>query len=227
MDAATMLEGSMIDYAIVVGFELFAPVTFEGFISMQLLEKDTVRPFDRDRSGIVLGEAISAVVLSRSDIQDAPWHYLGGISNCETHSVTGASPDGINIGEAIAEALQGAGVSSDEITAIKTHGTASELNDIAEANGMKSVFEELPPFFSLKPYIGHTLGACGCSELLLLMESVDNGFLPSSPNFITRDDALGVAPLRHAIPVKQGIFLLNYFGFGGNNTSFVVKKRKA
>ena len=225
MDAASMLEGGLIDYALVVGIELFAPVTFEGFVSMQLLSSDAIRSFDRQRSGIVQGEAISAVVLSRSDVQDSSWYYLGGFSSCEIHSVTGANPDGIGIAETITLALKNAGVGEEEITAVKAHGTASKLNDTAEINGMKRAFEKVPPFFSLKPYIGHTLGGCGSAELLLMMESVDAGFIPSSANFSEMDDALGLAPLHQTFEVKHGNFLLNYFGFGGNNTSFVIKKK--
>lgn len=225
MDAASMLEGGLIDYALVVGIELFAPVTFEGFASMQLLSPEAIRPFDRERSGIVQGEALSAVILSRSDVKDSSWHYLGGMNNCETYSVTGANPDGIGIGEVMTKALKSAAVPPEEVTAVKAHGTASPLNDTAEINGMKQTFETLPPFFSLKGYIGHTLGGCGSAELILMMESVDAGFVPSSANFNETGEALGVAPLIKVLPVEEGKFLLNYFGFGGNNTSFVIEKR--
>ena len=225
MDAASFLEGGVIDYALVVGIELYAPITFEGFVSMGLLASDAIRPFDKNRSGIIQGEAISALLLSRTDVQDADWYYLGGVSSCETYSVTGANPDGSGISQVISQALQTVGISEKEILAVKTHGTASELNDLAEINGMKQAFEKVPPFLSLKPYIGHTLGACGSAELILLMESLDAGFIPPSPNFQELDETLGLEPLRHPIEKEYGKILLNYFGFGGNNTSFIVEKR--
>lgn len=224
IDAASMLEGKIIDYALVIGFEFFAPVTFEGFGSMQLLSPEKIAPFDRDRNGIVQGESLSALFLSRSDVAPSPWHYRGAMSNCETHSVTGANPNGVGISEVIISALKNSGVNAEEITAVKAHGTASALNDTAEINGMKLVFETFPPFFSLKPYIGHTLGSCGSSEMLLLMESVDAGFVPSSPNFSHVDEAFGCAPLQAKMPCKSGVFMLNYFGFGGNNTSLIIEK---
>ena len=225
MDAASMLEGESIDYALVVGIELFTPITFEGFASMHLLSPDAIRPFDKNRNGIAQGEAISALFLSRSDICDASWSYLGGISNCETYSVTGTNPDGTGIGQVIRQALQRSRVFEEEIVAIKTHGTASELNDTAEINGMKRAFKHVPPFFSLKSYIGHTLGACGSTELLLVMESMDAGFIPSSANFNEMDEELGLEPLRQPLQREYGKIMLNYFGFGGNNTSFIVEKR--
>ena len=224
IDAASMLEGGLIDYALVIGFEMFAPISFEGFVAMQLLSPTTIAPFDRDRSGIVLGEAISALVMSRDDVAPSSWRYAGSASRCETHSVTGANPDGIGIAEVIQDALDDAKIDADDIQAVKAHGTASALNDEAEMNGMKRVFSSAPDFVSLKPYIGHTLGSCGSSELLLILESIDAGFIPATPNFKNRDDSLEWTPLQEKKECKEGYFLLNYFGFGGNNTSIVIEK---
>lgn len=224
IDAASMLEGGVIDYALVIGFEMFAPISFEGFVAMQLLSPAKIAPFDRDRSGIILGEAISALFMSRDDVAPSPWSFQGGASSCETHSVTGANPDGVGIAEVITAALKDANVRADDIEAIKAHGTASALNDVAEMNGMKQVFSTSPDFFSFKPYIGHTLGSCGSSELLLMLECVDAGFIPATPNFIHRDEALDWTPLKKKKRCTSGHFMLNYFGFGGNNTSVVIKK---
>jgi len=224
IDAASMLEGGIIDYALVIGFEMFAPISFEGFASMQLLSQGNIAPFDKNRQGIVLGEAISALFMSRDDVCDSPWKYLGGVGRCETHSVTGANPDGVGIGEVIQAALHTTGTQAQDIVAVKAHGTASALNDQAEINGMKKVFNTAPDFFSLKPYIGHTLGSCGCSELLLLMECVNAEFLPATTNFKERDEVLEWTPLQQTKRCTDGKFMLNYFGFGGNNTSLIVEK---
>jgi len=224
IDAASMLEGGVIDYALVIGFEMFAPISFEGFVAMQLLSEKKIAPFDRDRSGINLGEAVSAVILSRDDIAPSPWTFIGGASSCETHSVTGANPDGSGIAEVITAALKDADITADNIDVVKAHGTASALNDQAEINGMKQVFKSAPDFFSLKSYIGHTLGSCGVSELILALECVDAGFVPKTPNFTNRDETLEWAPLSEKKACSSGNFMLNYFGFGGNNTSIVIHK---
>ena len=224
IDAASMLESGVIDYALVVGFEMFAPISFEGFVAMQLLSPEKIAPFDKERAGIVLGEAISALFLSRDDVATSSWHFRSGESRCETESVTGANPDGSGISAVISAALTKADVKASEISAVKAHGTASALNDLAEINGMKQVFDIVPDFFSLKPYIGHTLGSCGSSELLLMMESVDAGFIPGTPNFVTQDETLEWTPLQEKKSCENGIFMLNYFGFGGNNTSIVIEK---
>jgi len=224
IDASSMLEGKLIDYALVVGMELFSPASFEGFASMQLLSQKVLASFDKNREGIIMGEAFSALFLSTQEISPSSWSYLSGSSQCETHSVTGAHMNGEGIAKVIEKTLSIAGCKTDDISAIKAHGTGSQLNDIAEVNGMKLIFEKLPPFFSLKPYIGHTLGSCGSSELLVLLQCVDAGFIPSSPNFKTQDEALLCSPLKEKQDCTEGVFLLNYFGFGGNNTSILIQK---
>lgn len=225
IDAATMLEAGIIDYALVVGLEMFAPLSYEGFSSMQLLTSDCVKPFDADRSGLVLGESLAAVFLSREEVQNSEWLFKGGISCSETASVTGSKADGTGIYEVMKKTLIVSGVKVDEIDIVKAHGTGSPMGDVAEINGMKLLFQEQPKFLSFKPYIGHTLGACGVSELLLLMESVNAGFVPSTPNFQKTDDQLNWSPLQSTINCNTGTFLLNYFGFGGNNTSLIISKR--
>lgn len=224
IDAATMLESGVIDYALVVGLEMFAQLSFEGFSSMQLLTSNSVKPFDGDRQGLVLGESLAAVLLSREEVADSNWTFKGGVSRSETASVTGSKTDGSGIYDVMKKTMAEAQVNSDDICAVKAHGTGSIMGDLAEVNGMKKLFTQQPDFFSFKPYIGHTLGACGVSELLLLMECVDQGFIPETPNFSHSDSELNWSPLTSSKPCTSGDFLLNYFGFGGNNTSLIINK---
>lgn len=227
LDAATMLESQILDYALVVGIETFADHSVEGFVSMQLLATESCKPFDMTRDGLILGESLSVILMSRSDIKASPWHFLGGDARCETHSVTGVNPDGSGVAKVIQQALDNAGVSCQDIRAIKAHGTASYLSDLAEINGLRSVFKVAPPFFSLKPYIGHTLGSCGTSELVLMMNAIDHGFIPQTPNFSTVDPEMNWSPTQEPISCKQGVFLINCFGFGGNNNVFLIEKQEA
>lgn len=225
IDASTMLQAGVIDYALVVGLDMFTQMSYEGFSSMQLLANDCVKPFDQNRQGLVLGESLAAVFLTREELQVSEWTFKGGISRSETASVTGSKQDGSGIYDVMHKALITSDVQSDQIDFVKAHGTGSPMGDVAEINGMKKLFQIMPKFFSLKPYIGHTLGACGVSELLLLIESVNAGFIPSTPNFKTCDEQLGWSPLQSKQTCLSGTFLLNFFGFGGNNTSLVISKR--
>ncbi|ASJ72769.1 beta-ketoacyl synthase N-terminal-like domain-containing protein [Granulosicoccus antarcticus] len=224
LDAATMLEANVIDYALVIGLETFASLSFEGFASMQLLADDQVSPFSKDRQGMVLGESLAALFMSRDDVCESSWKYRGGVNRSEIASVTGAKLDGSGIKEVIDLTLASCQLQAGQITSIKTHGTGSPMGDLAEIRGMQSVFEQQPDFFSFKPFIGHTLGSCGVSEMLLLIECVDQGFIPGTPNFENIDPDLRWAPMEKSKSCEAGNFLLNYFGFGGNNVSMVVEK---
>jgi 3-oxoacyl-[acyl-carrier-protein] synthase I len=124
------------------------------------------------------------------------------------------------------QALESAQLNADEIIAVKAHGTASLSNDEAEAAGLRQVFNQLPPLCALKPRIGHTLGACGLAELALFCGAADQGWLPGTPGIANKENGfaeeLGVELNQLPLPITPGHFMLNYFGFGGNNTSLIV-----
>jgi 3-oxoacyl-[acyl-carrier-protein] synthase-1 len=127
----------------------------------------------------------------------------------------------------IEKALQNAGLTPRDVTAIKTHGTASLLNDEAEAAGIRRVFTAPPPLAALKPWLGHTLGACGVNELLLFMAAADQGFLIATPGIGVGDEKLGLTLNQAPCDLPRGYYLLNYFGFGGNNTALIVSNLPA
>lgn len=124
-------------------------------------------------------------------------------------------------------ALEASGTKADEIAGIKTHGTASLLNDEAESAGMRQVFAELPRLCALKPFIGHTFGACGLNELILLTGLVERGYFPATPGICAEPSDLDITLPQKPPAIAPGVFMLNYFGFGGNNTSLVVANVEA
>ena len=208
--------------ALVVGLELANLTTLSGFSALQLMA-DTVRPFDARRTGIVLGEGISAVLL---DVEPGPTspRLVAGASNCDTHGVTGANPDGSSIAAVLARGLRMAGVEAAQIRALKAHGTGTVTNDEAEARGMHGVFSPMPPVCALKPWLGHTMGACGLNELVLFASALEDGFIPAAAGFETVDEALNVVPLTEETTAGPGYYLLNQFGFGGNNTVLIMEQ---
>lgn len=208
--------------ALVVGVELANLTTLSGFSALQLMA-DAVRPFDADRSGIVLGEGISAVVLSVEPDSTAP-RITAGASNCDTHGVTGANPDGGSIAAVLSRGLRMAGMEAGQIRALKAHGTGTVTNDAAEARGMRRVFSSMPPVCTLKPWLGHTMGACGLNELILFASALEAGFIPVATGFEAVDEALQVTPLTSELSAAPGYYLLNQFGFGGNNTVLILEQ---
>jgi 3-oxoacyl-[acyl-carrier-protein] synthase-1 len=210
------------EHALVLGLELANRTTITGFSGLQLLSTE-LRPFDAARNGIVLGEGLGAVVLSAHP-GGLGLRLSGGASNSDTFSVTTANPDGSSITALQRTVLERAGLRPGQVRAIKAHGTASPMNDSGEAAGLRQVFDPLPPLLALKPYLGHTLGACGTIELALLGGCLGQGFLPATLGFSRADPALGVSPLVQEAPAPAGHYLLNYFGFGGSNTALLLEK---
>ena len=219
--ASRAIEAGWTHHALVIGVELMNNITAQGFHGLGLLTRSVMKPFDRDRDGLVLGEACGAIILGPAR-RAGTFHLRAGANLCDAHSMSAANPDGSTIAAVIGQALDAAKLSPDDVTAIKAHGTASLMNDEAEAAGMLAAFKRLPAVCALKPFIGHTLGAGGIAELILLCKSIERGTLPGTPGIGADSSVLGVALTQAPRPVRPGNFLLNYFGFGGSNTSLVV-----
>ncbi len=224
MIAARMIRLGIHRHALVLGVELANETTLAGFSGLQLVA-DAVRPFDRRRSGIVLGEGVGALILS-ADPGPFGVTLVAGACNGDSFSVTTANPDGSTIAAVQAAALRQAGLEPGRIRGIKSHGTASPMNDTGEAAGILRVFPTPPPVCALKPYLGHTLGACGVNELVLMVSALERGFFPGSAGFEEADPGLGLVPQRAPSEAAVGHYLLNYFGFGGSNASLVLHKAR-
>lgn len=211
-------------HALVVGMETFNVTTVSGFAGMQLLANDVMRPFDRRRNGLVLGEGCAALLFHAAS-DDPGLSVCGAASQCDTHSISASNPDGTSIAAVMRAALADAGITADSVAAIKAHGTASPLNDNGEAAALHQVFQEIPPVFCIKPYVGHTLGACGAIELALLSTTLQANVIPASAGFSDMDPELNISPITEARPADAGFYMLNFFGFGGNNSSIIVRHK--
>jgi 3-oxoacyl-[acyl-carrier-protein] synthase-1 len=89
---------------------------------------------------------------------------------------------------------------------------------------MLLTFKTMPPICALKPFIGHTLGACGLTELILFYRAIEHGFLVATPGIGADPAALGVVLNQTERSMTDGHFMLNSFGFGGSNTSLVISR---
>jgi 3-oxoacyl-[acyl-carrier-protein] synthase I len=225
--AAAMIEQSDQPRALVIGYDMFNLLGFYGFESLKLLSGSEYRPFDKRRDGIIMGEACGAVILDTQPGTKADFRILGGANACDTNNVALHDTEGDVVAGVMAEALDTCRVDRAGVTAIKAHATGSYHNDLTESNAIHNVFgRRYPPTTGLKPFIGHTVGACGVVELILFTESIRAGFLPATPGFEVEDEELAIAPLSAPGPAGEGLFMLNYFGFGGNCTTLMVTNEK-
>ncbi len=220
LEAKNLINAGVTDYAVVLGLEIFSPVMSSGFYSMDLISETMPKPFDVDRDGLVLGEAAAGILLGK---EKSSWTLEGGFSNCNSQTITSVSSSGDECVEVMRKALEDCSLHVEDITALKAHATGSNSNDEAELNAISKVFDSSLIFTALKPYIGHTIGASGVIEISIMMNAVDEGFIPKTL-FCEESIIEDFAPINEHKECKSGTFMCNYFGFGGNNTSLVIKK---
>lgn len=221
--AAAMIGQGRIERALVIGYDLFNNLGFYGFEGLKSLATSTYRPFDRQRDGLILGEACGAVVLEGRPRAAGDFRFLGGANLCDTYSVTSHDEEGTAVAETMNRALGQAGIDPGAIRAVKAHATGTENSDRTECAAMRLTFAgRVPPVTCVKPFIGHTVGACGVCELILFTQSLKAGFIPATPGFREKDEGCNLTPLTENEAVGEGIFMLNYFGFGGNCTTLIL-----
>lgn len=226
LTAVHLLRERAVPRVIVVGTDILTATLIHGFESLMLLDVAGCRPFDQGRKGIQVGEAAGAVVLELAPdgVEDGAPVILGGASRCDPYHMTASSPDGSGAEAVMRAACRQSGVDPADVVAIKAHGTGTPDNDAAEGHALRRLFgDAVPPFASIKRYLGHTMGAAGVVELAAFLSCLQAGFVPACAGFAEADPDVGVEPLREHAPFAGGTVMLNYFGFGGNSVSLLVR----
>lgn len=221
IDAArSLIAAGQIDEAVVLGCELANASTLAGFAALELLSPTACRPFDRDRDGLVLGEAVAAIRLSATP---TPWRLAAVRTGIDAWSITGPDPDGSPIAELLGECLHEAGLQASDIDLIKLQAAGSPGTDLAEANALRQIFTTgTPPLLSLKSAFGHTLGASGVAELAALLACLDDRQIPATAGFVTPDPQLALQPTTAGRQQTVRHALLNLIGFGGGLGCLIV-----
>ena len=214
------------------GYDALSELVFVGFDCLQASTPEKCRPFDRERSGMVLGEGAALFALEnfeRAQARNA--QILGeiigyGIST-DNHHLTQPDPSGSGARRAMEKALQSADLSAKEVDYINAHGTATPFNDAAEGKAIAELFEKVP-LSSSKSMIGHSLGAAGAIEAAICLLALQAQFLPPNINFREADKDLDLNVVANqSREAKIDIVLSNSFGFGGTNASILFQRRAA
>ncbi len=202
-----------------------------GILSRQAAEPArAARPFDRDRTGIVLGEGAAMVVLESEAFAAARGarrycELLGWGASSDAHSLTGLPPDGEGLARAIRGALADAKTPADAVDYVHAHGTATRSGDIAETAAIKTALGPRAaaiPVSSTKSMTGHLIGAAGGLGTLACALAIAEGRVPPTINLENPDPAcdLDYVP-REARQHAVRVALVNAMGFGGNNAALV------
>lgn len=231
LDAAgCLLAQGVIRHALVIATEFENQLTANGFHSLGLLSPDACRPFASNRNGFVLGEAVSALWLTTEPALCAGprWCLSACASDTDGYSLTSPDPSGVPIAAVIDKALHAACLHASDIGLVKLHGAGVGATDAAEACALQRVFgRSMPPLLSLKPYVGHTLGASGLVELSALLACLEQGRIPATPGCEQPDPAWALSPVGEPQALDPQHVLLLGVGFGGSVAASIISREQA
>jgi 3-oxoacyl-[acyl-carrier-protein] synthase II len=237
-DAFRIIQRGEADVVMAGGAEAaITPLSMAGFCAAKALStrndepEKASRPFDRDRDGFVMGEGSGIMILESLESARARGariyaEIVGAGMTCDAYHMTAPLPDGNGAARAMVLALKDAGLQTTDVDYINSHGTATQLGDIAETKAIKTVFgghAHTLAVNSTKSMTGHLLGAAGAVESIVTAKSIQEGRLHPTINLDTPDpecDLDYVPNVARQRTIKCAVS--NSFGFGGHNISLVL-----
>lgn len=242
INATDYIRMGRADFMVVGGSEASVTKTgMGGFSAMKALSErndspeTASRPFDKHRDGFVLSEGGAALILESLEHAEARGANIlaevAGVGmSADAYHMTAPHPEGLGATHVMNLALEDAGMNPEEIQYINVHGTSTPLGDVAELKAIRSVFADHAyqlNISSSKSMTGHLLGAAGALESAVCLASIQDGFIPPTINHETPDPEIDEKlnlTLNSPQERKVKATLNNTFGFGGHNTSIVIKK---
>ncbi|MCL2041876.1 MAG: beta-ketoacyl-[acyl-carrier-protein] synthase family protein [Bacteroidales bacterium] len=237
MTATRMIRNGLADSVLAGGMDALSRFSINGFNSLEILSPTGCRPFDQQRNGVTIGEGAAFLVLESEKAATGKKIYgeiIGYANHSEAFHQTASSPDGAGAIMTMRHALKTANLQPEDIDYINAHGTGTQINDLSEGNAIGTVFgNKIPPVSSTKAYTGHTLAAAGAVEAVLSLLSIkEQTLLPNLglENVMEELPFLPYSDMRCEICDKQpsqielNHILSNSFGFGGANTTLIIKR---
>lgn len=209
-----------------------------GFTAMQALNvtEDPNRasiPFDKERSGFVMGEGAAALVIEEYEHAKARnakiyGEIVGYGATCDAYHITAPEPNGAGGAACMTMAINDAGIKPSDIGYINAHGTSTHLNDSGETKAIKAAFGDHAyklMVSSTKSMTGHLLGGSGAVEAVFTAMAVHDGFIPATINYQVPDEEcdLDIVP-NEGRNVQVEYAASNSLGFGGHNACIIIKK---
>lgn len=216
-----------------------SPVTLASFDAIRATTPDNddparaSRPFDRDRKGFVLGEGGAVLVVeelghARARGARIYCELVGYAGRGNAHHMTGLRPDGLEMADAIRDAMDQARIGPDAVSYINAHGSGTRQNDQHETAAYKHALGAAAyriPISSIKSMVGHSLGAIGAIEMAACALAIDSGVVPPTANWAERDPAcdLDYTPnVARELPVSVALSVGS--GFGGFQSAMIFRR---
>lgn len=223
-NANRLLQTENVDTVIVVGVDVLSEFIVSGFDSFKALSQGICKPYDKDRTGINLGEASATMILQTKDLAGANIQVVSGSITNDANHISGPSRTGEGLFLSISKTLKQGKVKPEDIDYLSGHGTATLYNDEMESIAMDRAGLSLVPMNSLKGYFGHTLGAAGVLESVIAVESLKSNTLIASYNYTNSGVSKPMAVQEVTENKNLKTALKTAAGFGGSNASVLFKK---
>ncbi|SHI67844.1 beta-ketoacyl synthase N-terminal-like domain-containing protein [Flavobacterium terrae] len=224
--AKRMIETGLYENAFVVAGDEVSEFVLSGFNSFQAMSAEPCKPYDANRTGVTLGEAVAAVYITANEdeLKSNSFRIIGDGAVNDANHISGPSRTGEGLFRSIESAFKEAKLEKNKVKYISAHGTATLYNDEMEAIAFNRLGLQNVPVNSLKGYYGHTLGASGLLETVMAMESAKQNRLIVSKGY----SDLGVSQEINVITdndvIEMDYFLKTASGFGGCNTAVLFEK---
>lgn len=216
------------------------PIGVAGFCALTALSSvdDPDRcslPFDKNRSGFVMGEGAGVVVLEELEHAKKRGAHIyaeviGYGCTSDAYHITSPAEDGQGAARAMLAAVKDGGITPEDITYINAHGTATHHNDLFETRAIKLAFGGHARDIhvnSTKSMVGHLLGAAGAVEFVACVKEMEEGFIHRTVGYETPDEEMDLDYCRESYREEVPYALSNSLGFGGHNASILLKKYEA
>lgn len=224
-----MLENGDYDTIIVTGADLLTEFVISGFESFKAISKEVCKPYDAVRDGISLGEGCGTIALTKDQsllMDETQILVKGGSSSNDANHISGPSRTGDGLLTAINNTLKEADMKASEIDYISGHGTATLFNDEMESLALSDAELSQVPLNSLKSYFGHTLGAAGLIESVIVLQSMKSNTLIGTYNYNESGVSMPLKIITHTTETKVDNCLKTASGFGGCNASVLFQKKQ-
>lgn len=216
------------------------PLAIAGFNALTALSEvdDPAKcslPFDKNRSGFVMGEGAGILVLEELEHARMRGAHIyaelaGYGCSSDAYHITSPAEDGAGAARAMENAIRDAGIKPEDVTYINAHGTATHHNDLFETRAIKLVFGDHAKNLkinSTKSMIGHLLGAAGAVEAIACVKQMEEGCIHATVGYETPDEELDLDYCRQAYTGEVPYALSNSLGFGGHNGSLLFRRWEA
>ncbi|MDB5030682.1 beta-ketoacyl-[acyl-carrier-protein] synthase family protein [Mucilaginibacter sp.] len=219
-----LVQSGQYENAVIVGADIITKFVLSGFQSFQAISTEPCRPFDKNRTGITLGEGAATMVLSSNAEYSDKIKVLGGAVSNDANHISAPSRTGKELKQAIEKALSIAGLKAGDIDLVSAHGTATSYNDEMEAKAIALAGLDKVPLNSLKGYYGHTLGAAGLIESIISIQSLKQNLILPTLGFKTMGVSDAINVCTKLTPAQLKTCLKTASGFGGCNAAVVFSK---